>query len=192
MLNKSLNRDYEIINGKKFMSPTPNIKHGSIISNLAWILGGFIRKNKLGFFFTDNMDVHLPDGNLFRPDFTVVCAENADIVTKNIGGTIHGVPDMVVEVFSKTTRNRDVGIKKDAYESNGVREYWTIDPWSNTIFTYILRDGKFELGGEYIHYTPTEFELLFEEEKAEVKFEVPVEIFPDFKVKLSDIFDWYI
>ena len=192
MLNESLNRDYEIINGKKFMSPTPNIKHGSIISNLAWILGGYIRKNKLGFFFTDNMDVHLPDGNLFRPDFTVVCAENADIVTKNIGGTIHGVPDMVVEVFSKTTRNRDVGIKKDAYESNGVREYWTIDPWSNTIFTYILRDGKFELGGEYIHYTPTEFELRFEEEKAEVKFEVPVEIFPDFKIKLSDIFDWYI
>ena len=192
MLNESLNRDYEIINGKKFMSPTPNIKHGSIISNLAWILGGYIRKNKLGFFFTDNMDVHLPDGNFFRPDFTVVCAENADIVTKNIGGTIHGVPDMVVEVFSKTTRNRDVGIKKDAYESNGVREYWTIDPWSNTIFTYILRDGKFELGGEYIHYTPTEFELLFEEEKAEVKFEVPVEIFPDFKIKLSDIFDWYI
>ncbi len=48
------------------------------------------------------------------------------------------------------------------------------------------------MGGEYIHYTQVEFELLDEDEKAEVKYEVPVTIFPDFKVKLTDIFDWYI
>ena len=183
---------FEIFKGGKFMSPTPNIKHGSIISNLAWILGGYIRKNKLGFFFTDNMDVHLPDGNLFRPDFTIICAENADIVTKNIYGAIHGVPDMVVEILSKSTRNRDFGIKKDAYETNGVKEYWIIDPWSSTVYTYILRDGKFQLGGEYIHYNETEFSMLNEDEKADVKFEVPVTLFPEFKVKLTDIFDWYI
>ncbi len=195
MLNESLywkKNAFEIFKGEKFMSPSPNIGHGSIVSNLAWTIGGYLRKNKLGFFFGDNMDVHLPDGNLFRPDFTVICAENVELVTKNIGGTIHGVPDMVVEVLSKSTRNRDLGIKKDAYESNGVREYWIVDPWSTTIFTYILRDGKFEMGGEYIHYTQVEFELLDEDEKAEVKYEVPVTIFPDFKVKLTDIFDWYI
>ena len=195
MLNEAIyykKNAFEIFKGVKFMSPAANIGHASIVTNLICTIGVYVKQNKLGYTFGDNMDVHLPDGSLFRPDFTVVCAENAEIVTKNIGGTIHGVPDMVVEVLSKSTRNRYLGIKKDAYESNGVREYWIIDPWSNTIYTYILRDGKFELGGEYIHYTQTEFDLLDEDEKAAVKYEVPVELFPDFKVKLTDIFDWYI
>ena len=195
MLNESLywhENTFEIFKGEKFMSPAPNIGHGSIVTNLMYTIGVYVKKNKLGYAFTDNIDIYFPDGSLFRPDFTVICAENAEIVTKNIYGAIHGVPDMVVEILSKSTRNRDFGIKKDAYEANGVKEYWIIDPWSSTIYTYILRNGKFELGGEYIHYSESEFALLYEDEKAAVKFEVPVTLFPDFKVKLSDIFDWYI
>ena len=195
MLNESLywhENTFEIFKGEKFMSPSADIGHSSIITKLMLKIGSYVYENKLGYVFADNMDVHFPDGSLFRPDFIVVCADNADIVTKNIYGAIHGVPDMVVEILSKSTRNRDFGIKKDAYEANGVKEYWIIDPWSSTIYTYILRNGKFELGGEYIHYSESEFALLYEDEKAAVKFEVPVTLFPDFKVKLSDIFDWYI
>jgi len=183
---------FEIISGKKIIPSAKNIEHGIIVSSLIYTIGVYVKQNRLGYVFTDNTDIHFPDGNLFRPDFTIICAENADIITKNIYGAIHGVPDMVVEILSKSTRNRDLGIKKDAYETNGVKEYWIIDPWSSTVYTYILRDGKFQLGGEYIHYNETEFSMLNEDEKADVKFEVPVTLFPEFKVKVSDIFDWYI
>ena len=103
---------FEIISGKKIIPSAKNIEHGIIVSSLIYTIGVYVKQNRLGYVFTDNTDIHFPDGNLFRPDFTIICAENADIVTKNIYGAIHGVPDMVVEILSKSTRNRDFGIKK--------------------------------------------------------------------------------
>lgn len=193
MINEFLlHRPFEMIGGKKIMSPTANIGHGIIVSGLMTTIGLYARKNKIGYAFADNMDVHFPDGNLFRPDFTVICKEKSDIITKNFGGTIEGVPDMVCEVLSKSTRKNDLTIKKDIYESNGVREYWVIDPYTQTVSVYLLRAGKFEFADEYIYYDEKEFSLLDENERADVKFEVPVSIFPGFAVRLKDIFDWYM
>ena len=36
--------------------------------------------------------------------------------------------DFVLEVLSQSTRNRDLGIKRETYLNMGVREYWTFDP----------------------------------------------------------------
>ena len=58
------------------------------------------------------------------------------------------------------------------------------------IDVYILRDGKYEFDDEYIQYDDDEFEDLTDAEKAEVKFEISPSIFPDLKIKLSDIFTW--
>ena len=60
---------------------------------------------------------------------------------------IDGVPDLVVEVLSAETWPNDVGIKKDAYEAMGVKEYWLFDPHelcpsiSNFLRGYRLREG---------------------------------------------------
>lgn len=54
--------------------------------------------------------------------FEIIGGKKIISSAKNIYGAIHGVPDMVVEILSKSTRNRDFGIKKDACESNGVKE----------------------------------------------------------------------
>ena len=38
------------------------------------------------------------------------------------------VPELVVEMLSRTTSDADVGSKRDTYEHLGVREYWLFDP----------------------------------------------------------------
>lgn len=38
-----------------------------------------------------------------------------------------GIPKLVVEILSYTTRHRDTGIKLNVYESFGVDEYWIVD-----------------------------------------------------------------
>jgi len=40
------------------------------------------------------------------------------------------VPDLVVEVTSRKTKNRDQGFKKELYEKLGIREYLQFDPYS--------------------------------------------------------------
>ena len=40
----------------------------------------------------------------------------------------HPVPDLVIEMLSKSTSKEDVGPKRATYEHLGVREYWLFDP----------------------------------------------------------------
>ena len=183
--------DYEIIEGVKFMAPSPGWGHVNVTANLIGTIGVYARIHRLGVAVADNFDVHFPDGSLFKPDFIFVNAENAKRLFEKRDSTLHGVPDMVAEIFSRSTMKRDVGIKKDVYERNGVREYWIIDPWRETVDVYLLRDGKYELDGHYENWSDDELLRLTEEERAEVKMDIPVAILDGFKVKIRNIFGWY-
>ena len=79
MLAYDTRDDYEIIEGVKFMAPSPGMCHVNVTANLVTIINGYTRINKLGMAFADNFDVHFPDGNLFKPDFIFVSAENAKL-----------------------------------------------------------------------------------------------------------------
>ena len=182
---------YEIIEEEKFMAPSADSWHNNVVVKLAMIIGMHVATNKLGLVFTDSLDVHFPDGNLFKPDFMFISAANSKIVIDNKHSTIHGVPDMVAEIFSRSTIKRDMGIKKEIYERNGVKEYWMIDPWSESISVYLLQDGKYFLDDIYQNYSAEELNELTDQERAEVKFEVPVAVLDGFKVKIKNIFGWY-
>jgi Uma2 family endonuclease len=52
-------------------------------------------------------------------------------------------PDLVVEVRSPSTWNRDVGVKKNLYERHGVRELWLVDDRSSSVLRY-RREGEGE------------------------------------------------
>ena len=114
--------------------------------------------------------------------------ENAAII--NWQGAIREVPDMVVEILSKSTHRKDLTVKKDIYESNGVKEYWIVDPCMKIVDVYVLRDGKFEFDGEYFKYSKSELDLLTDEEKAAERTDIKVGIFDDLFVKVDDIFSW--
>ena len=179
---------YEIIGGKKFIAPALNPTHGGVIMRLGMVIGSHLDADDSGYVFSDNTDVHFPDGTLLKPDLSVVLEKNSAIIDWFRG--IYGVPDMVVEVLSKSTRKNDLTIKKDIYEAQGVREYWIIDPYMKAISVYLLRDGKYFLDDEYILFDDKEFELLTDEEKADVKHEVPVSILDGLTIPLNYIFKW--
>ena len=170
------------------MAPSASAYHNRSMFRLAVEIENYTRKNKCGYVFTDNIDVHLPDGSLYRPDLVVVKSENAGIIDWN--KTITGVPDMVVEILSQSTKRNDFSIKKDTYEANGVKEYWIVDPFFKSVMVYLLRDGKYFLDDEYIYFiNKEEFDEMPEEEKAKIKSEVTLSIFPELTIKLEDIFE---
>ena len=57
------------------------------------------------------------------------------------------VPQFVLEVASVSTKDRDLGFKKEAYESLGVREYWQLDQSGKllpqTLMGHRLRRGRY-------------------------------------------------
>lgn len=188
MNDKIFYQSYEIIGGEKFMAPAAPVYHGNLILDLAYCFKNYFKANKNGHVFVDDVDVHLPDGNIFQPDLVIVAAENFGII--HWESAIYGVPDMVVEVLSKSTRRKDVTIKKDIYESNGVKEYWIIDPLMKAVDVYLLRDGKYFLDDEYVLYDERELDLLNDEEKNKIRTEIKVSTFEGLTIKLEDIFAW--
>ena len=179
---------YEIIGGKKFMAPAANITHGSVIGRLYMFIGTYLDAHDKGYVLGDNTDVHFPDGSLFKPDLSVVLKEREKILDWN--GDVHGAPDMVVEVLSKSTRKNDLTIKKDVYEANGVKEYWIIDPWMKGVTVYLLRDGKYFLDDEYILFDAQDLNYMTDEQKADIKHEVPIATLDGLKIPLKYIFKW--
>ena len=181
---------YEIIGGQKFIQLGDTIAEGIIKSHLTMLIGCHARQNKLGCQFC-NLELDFSPENIFRPDFIFVSSANEKLFLDNESTTLHGVPDMVAEIFSRSTMKRDMGIKKDTYERNGVKEYWIINPWSRSIEVYLLREGKYFLDEVYHNCSEDELNEMTDEERAAVKFEMPVNVLDGFKVKIKNIFNWY-
>ena len=61
----------------------------------------------------------------------------------------HGAPDLVIEVLSPSTAERDYGVKFELYQQHGVREYWIVDITNLFIQTFRLENGKFARQGVF-------------------------------------------
>ena len=85
------------------------------------------------------MDIFLPDGgDVLRPDLSVILEDNYPIIKRHI----HGAPDLVCEILSESTEKRDLGEKADRYLTNGIKEYWIINPKNLTIQVWKNRECK--------------------------------------------------
>jgi Uma2 family endonuclease len=76
------------------------------------------------------------------PDIVFVKRAKSGIIQKN---RICGVPDLVVEiVLNPSHRDKLLGKKKDTYARFEVPEYWTVDPFEQTVRKYVLNEGAYQ------------------------------------------------
>ena len=115
----------ELIEGDFFMVPAPNIKHQEIVGNLGAILRAHVRGHGLGKLLLAPTDVVLSDEDVVQPDLLFVSNERRDIITED---NVAGAPDLVIEVLSPSTAERDTKLKLTLYARAGVSEYWIVDP----------------------------------------------------------------
>ena len=129
----------ELIGGEIVMTPSPSSRHQRISLKLASSMMNFCVEHELGEIFIE-LDVHLDDDNVIRPDILYVSDESK--VKEN---WIEGAPDVVVEILSPATKQRDMTIKRDLYERFGVKEYWVVDPESEEIIVFCNEGGRFKI-----------------------------------------------
>ncbi|MDZ4727401.1 MAG: Uma2 family endonuclease [Leptospira sp.] len=130
--------NYDMIDGVLTLSPSGFFDHGKIANRFGHTLQNYLDRNSSGE-LTIETDIFLPDGgDVLRPDISFILNENLSIVK----GHIHGVPDLICEVLSDSTRSRDLGVKADRYLLNGVKEYWIVDPKVKEIQVWINLNQK--------------------------------------------------
>ncbi|EQD25360.1 MAG: hypothetical protein D084_Lepto4C00168G0001 [Leptospirillum sp. Group IV 'UBA BS'] len=139
---------YEVINGDLYMTPAPNLRHQRISMNISRIVSSFLHQNPLGEIFSAPCDViFVPEPLQYvEPDLVFVSKERSAILTEK---NIQGVPDLLVEILSQTTKIRDRRLKLSLYERFGVPEYWIVDPETESVQVFQLVDGRYPASLEF-------------------------------------------
>lgn len=139
----------ELIKGKiALMSPAPRRMHQKSSGHLQGIIWSFFKDHPCDY-YSAPFDVRLPkktndpDAMVYtvvQPDICVVCdREKLDDFGCN------GAPDLVIEITSKSTRQRDFNDKLNLYQEAGVAEYWIAESAEKVIYQNYLVNGKYEL-----------------------------------------------
>ena len=130
---------WELIEGIPYsMSPQPVGKH-------QWIC------KKLSYQFEDEleicgkcnvslpMDWKIDENTVLQPDLFVACFnfKNLKFITES--------PIIVVEVLSPSTRDKDITVKFNIYQEQGVKYYVIIDPEDDSYKIYELTENKYQL-----------------------------------------------
>ncbi len=140
-LPESETKRYELIEGELIMVPSPTFEHQDISANLEFALAKFVREHQLGKVLDAPLDVVLDDENVVQPDIIFISKARSQIIRKE---AIHGAPDLVIEILSPSTGERDRTVKKKLYARAGVTEYWLVDPEHQTIEVLTLKETGFE------------------------------------------------
>ncbi len=126
----------ELIDGRWYDMSAPSFGHQMIVSILTRKLGDYIEENggdcvvlpaPFAVYLQDD------DRNYLEPDVSVICDRD-----KISDRGLEGAPDIVIEVVSPSTKERDYSDKMVKYIRSGVKEYWIIDEADKTIVIYFF------------------------------------------------------
>lgn len=143
-LPESLER-IELINGEVVMSPSPVDLHQDAVLATATLLKQIAPPGKVKI---APLDVYIDGVNVVQPDVFWISDANTKCWLVD-GKYWHGAPDLVVEVLSPSTAERDYGLKFDLYQQHGVREYWIVDASALFIQVFRLENEKFVRQGVF-------------------------------------------
>ena len=130
----------ELIDGELIFLEAPSSIHQELISELFFEIKLYIRTNngpcKI---LPSPLDVQLDCDNrtMLQPDISVICHRDR-IVKKGV----YGAPDLCIEIVSPSSRKRDYEKKRMKYQNAGVREYWIVDPKTESVLCYFFEESN--------------------------------------------------
>jgi Uma2 family endonuclease len=145
------------------MGPS-DIESSEIGAELIRLLGNWIKPRKLGRIFDSSGGFIMPNTDLRAPDVSFVAAERLKRTVRDFGQL---VPDLVVEIKSKTDRVSKLEDKVKLFLELGARVGILINPDELTVSIYRLN---------------TKVEVLTSEDKLTIP-----ELFPGWEISISEL-----
>jgi len=144
-LPESETKRYELLGGELMMVPSPSTYHQRISRKLEFVLQAFVEERGLGEVFHAPLDVVLGEGDereVVQPDIFFISKERREIIAEE---EVRGAPDLVIEITSPATAERDRHYKKTLYARHGVMEYRIVDPEARTVEVFALGEKGSQL-----------------------------------------------
>lgn len=137
---------YEVIDGELFVSSAPNVFHQIILTNFVVAFTDYLREHPIGRILP-GVGVIFDDYNGVIPD--LVFATHQRMRTTVRGGRFQAAPEIAIEILSPGASNqrRDRHVKRSLYNTQGIDEYWLVDPENRSLELY-RRDPSGDLAFE--------------------------------------------
>lgn len=152
----------ELVDGMLYVSPLGTAAHQRLVFEASYALRGACPKE---FEATIELNVEFEDSRLFIPDFTVLKKRGAKGLTVPASDVL-----LIGEVISRSTKLKDLVVKRQVYAEAGVSYYLIIDPSKKVPEATLL-----ELGDEdkYAEIAKSENGVLTIERPFPVTIELP-------------------
>jgi Uma2 family endonuclease len=122
---------------------TNNTIHQKILGFLAALFQFYLGVKISGEFLLDGVSMYVGDDKPARePDGMVILGKNVQRIMPTY---YDGAADIVIEIVSPESEDRDYKTKMNEYATAGVLEYWLFDPQKKVAFINALNpNGKYE------------------------------------------------
>jgi len=130
---------YEIVRGDLLVTRSPRPVHQRVLLRLAAALREHFLRRSSGELFVAPIDLILTDHDILQPDLLVV--DDRALITDR---GIEGPPLLVVEILSRSTADRDRGVKARRYAELGILHFWLVDPNARSIDCHRLAGRVYE------------------------------------------------
>jgi len=124
----------EIIDGQIYYQVAPSRIHQEILNSINNTIYNYI-KSKGGpckiYPAPFAVKLNENDKTVVEPDISVICDKD-----KLDDRGCNGAPDWIIEITSPSNSGHDYVLKLNKYMVAGVREYWIVDPKTQSVFVY--------------------------------------------------------
>lgn len=145
---------YEYIDGEIYLLASPTTTHQRILYEISGIFYIWF-KDKKCIPMIAPYDIKLSrsevNKNVVQPDLMVICDLEEKLGEDDY---YQGVPSLIVEIISPSTKSKDYIKKLDLYMSCGVNEYWIVDPTNKEVHVYAFEEKNIYKSKTYHFDTP--------------------------------------
>ncbi len=139
---------YELVRGDLFVTPPPTDDHETIAARLATALTPYVKAQRLGLVYRPRAVLRFEKSEV-EPDLMV----RQPSPRKHTAWERAPRPILIVEVFSDSTRRRDLTDKRQLYADAHVAEYWMVDP-EERVVTVVRAGHADQVVSELLTWTP--------------------------------------
>ncbi len=135
----------EFIDGEVVIHSPVRSRHNVVLNLIQRLVTVYVDIHDLGYVGVEKVMTRFPR-NDYEPDLCFFGTEKSKDFHPEL--TLFPVPDFIIEVTSPSTEARDRGVKYQDYQKNGVQEYWIVDPATEEVEQYLLREEEYVLANE--------------------------------------------
>lgn len=143
-LRNNTDERIEYMDGQIYFLASPKKAHQAALAELFGIFYNFFKGKKCRPMVAP-FDIEMkrtPESiSMVQPDLMIICD-----LEEQLGDDDYykGVPDLIVEILSESTKRTDMIKKLDLYSVCGVKEYWIVNPWNKEVAVYQFQDANIQ------------------------------------------------